>query len=871
MFALIGALQHSVPAAAGAVAFARTVLRTHTLQRLSRAVAGTTTHLQTVKDALGAVDLEQADLEGACLWACVQTLKYGPDLVSNLAALVARAALCSTEHAAPEPAPPRSAAERDAYAVRQREWRRLEVAKRVLIGEFVAHMAASGVMEHQARALTTAAIATSAAVTAEAGVLASELIAFAPDSYNALLCTWSRLHALCITAVSPDDAARLQAILSGPCLWHLTVSTGLDALSYADGGSSHGLPQALLDGLPVLGGVQALGPNEVVRVLRILDLDLQGQPAWLSTHTFKTLVAYLGGAAAPHPPSVGPRAAVSVLLRVGRLALQSVRAWSQPEAVVAAGDLGVLLGPPRSMDPVKLLWACLTCTDGLLPSPAPGGWAEAALLQRWRLAVGTIEHVSPWLAHVDQDTAARFVAEPLVRGDLFQPDGSLPAAPSPTVAAALAAGLVPALEHLVRRAGESLPAAGLLIRLLKYTAGGLLERLFAHSNPVEMTGLLVSLAKLLRRRYDGDGLGVNFPIHLSMVYRDLDSALRAASSPVSAAAAAGVSAAPAAGQASRHLTTALAASALLWLPELARLGREEMAALGDPWAVLASPHDSIPLPGVLAWVLEGVFAWLELLPFLPESGPTVAGGDGAAADGAAGGGGAGGGSGWRRLLVEEVAAVPLLAAALRLAPRWKPVVDGRHLDVCMMRLTTACAAVAVAAPEAVQRAALAGAAASAASSIKRNRRWRSSSAAAQLAAAWQPQQFRDLAYGMAETEASGHVQLALSVGDIVAGWGRAGAVAASQLAALRAELAALLALTEKCDVQSAARALPDLDQVRAALPPACAHPGCACLDGDSEAGLRLSGYAEGVAGAVYCSRGCAAHHSAARLRARARG
>ncbi|KAG2489432.1 hypothetical protein HYH03_012069 [Edaphochlamys debaryana] len=637
--ALDASMRHSVAAAASAVAFARALLRTHTLQRLSRFCAAATAYLQGVAAALEAPVAAEAAPQEACVWGCVKALGMVPALISNFATLARTATQASLA-----PPPPADLAP-------QREWRRLEVAKRVLVSEFASHLGASGVFEHLARALVTAGLAASAAMNADAEDLQLPLDVAAPLCFEAVLCNISCVVQLC-QAVLPDAAATLRGAMSGPCFRHLVLSAGLAALCIADGGPSHGLPRSLLDGLPVRGNAQATSSSgaQDVRVM-----EQEGEPAWLSGEIFDVLIVSLGPGPRPVPllPFMGPRAAVSLLLRVGRLALASFRAWCQADPTAAAGEFDFLLGPPWAMEQVPQLWACMRNVDVLLPPPAGSGWAETALVERWRLAVGAVEHLTPWLEGADRDALAGLIAEPLAQGELVSPDGSLPAGASPTVAAALTAGLVPALANLARRALEGQRDAGLLIKVITYCGpeSSVLGRLLAYGQPAETAGFLVSIAESLRRcrvspppcnlpalqRSDGVWdfvLGVGLATSLSLLYKRLDTVLFAAWLPMISAAATGAPS-PAPHPALERLTTALAASAVLWLPEQARLSRGYLAADSDPWAEVSADGHIVPPAAVMSLTIEGVLAWVELLPFLPESDGAPSGGSPAAEAGAA--------------------------------------------------------------------------------------------------------------------------------------------------------------------------------------------------------------------------------------------
>ncbi|PNH03348.1 hypothetical protein TSOC_010568 [Tetrabaena socialis] len=129
---------------------------------------------------------------------------------------------------------------------------------------------------------------------------------------------------------SDAPASSLQDVVGGRCVRHLALSSALAALCAADGGPSYGLPAELLLGLPVFGngsppadlrqrqGVQELNNVTIRLSLSVLELSLDSE-------------------AIPTPPP-SRRAAVALLLRLGRLGVESGRVWAEVDAESAPGQ-----------------------------------------------------------------------------------------------------------------------------------------------------------------------------------------------------------------------------------------------------------------------------------------------------------------------------------------------------------------------------------------------------------------------------------------------------------------------------------------------------------------------------------------------------
>ncbi|KAG2500543.1 hypothetical protein HYH03_001318 [Edaphochlamys debaryana] len=237
--ALVNALR-AHPLEAGPLSFLRALLRMQTLHSLARALA------------LGTARLEQGGTGAVAGTGAGAAAGRDPHLIRCTAGLVTL--LCGVCEAAAQPPLPAPAP----AAAADRELRRLEVCRRVFVGELVSALADSGVMEHLARAVMAGAEAQAGPAEAEAGVAAG-----LPES------TWRTCAEQCVLAYNcisalgiltravpafggPAAAARLRSAVSGRCAHHLALSAGLAALCLADEGPAYGLPEALLGAMPVL-------------------------------------------------------------------------------------------------------------------------------------------------------------------------------------------------------------------------------------------------------------------------------------------------------------------------------------------------------------------------------------------------------------------------------------------------------------------------------------------------------------------------------------------------------------------------------------------------------------------------------------------
>ncbi|PNH07182.1 hypothetical protein TSOC_006415 [Tetrabaena socialis] len=240
-------------------------------------------------------------------------------------------------------------------------------------------------------------------------------------------------------------------------------------------------------------------------------------------------------------------------------------------------------------------------------------------------------------------------------------DEPLPAAAPPALAAALAGGVLPCLERLLRRAGEEQhgPEADVWQALGEQSGTRhLWTQLLAYGEPRQAAALVATLGKMLRqagpaRAFGPSASGNPFAALCGFV---LESALGGTKEVEDAVAA--------------QLWRLRMYAACEWLPELSRIMLKAMDAAGAP--------QEVPMYCT-------VLHWLTLVACRCGDGGAVAALE------------AGSSEDWRLLLTQNVRAVPLLAAALRRA-------EELHLQ-CVSPLVLSCCTVAVACPHELRQAA----------------------------------------------------------------------------------------------------------------------------------------------------------------------
>ncbi|PNH10863.1 hypothetical protein TSOC_002403 [Tetrabaena socialis] len=509
-----------------------------------------------------------------------------------------------------------------------------------------------------------------------------------------------------LTEIEGEDAtaAALREALSGPCARHAALVHGLAALCAADGGPSYGLPAAAL----------AAAAPELAPAGRLPFAALPlGRSVMLCS--VAALERCSGG-----PGQPGRRAAVGVLLRIVRLAVASAEAWyaeadakDEVDAAAAAeeeeeeeeeqeeekGEEERRAAAPRPAPPMPggsgVGGSCATGASSVPPQPILPADAElAGFIDLLQSAVGRL-----LLPLIGSDGAEGL---------------SLPPAPPPHLA--LEGGLLPCVERTLRRAccdpdgPEGCVLGGLLggWDLIGDRGRHLFTPLLAYGGPRQAAALVLSPGKLLRCPLL-PGLLWSRPwtdhrdqehVLLRAAGAFLTDALLPASGERGGGGGGGGGGGP-----PPRLAGAASLVACVWLPALSAL-------------VLRSIADDRLLrcgPAKLRFLLRPLLLWLPVLASR-------------CCDGAGGGAdpasraptAAPRGAVCRTWLLEEVRAVPLLGAALRLMQQQQQQPQdggeaggggkGGEADVWTDRdraeLSRSCVALAAACPAQVREAAL---------------------------------------------------------------------------------------------------------------------------------------------------------------------
>ncbi|PNH05236.1 hypothetical protein TSOC_008516 [Tetrabaena socialis] len=382
--------------------------------------------------------------------------------------------------------------------------------------------------------------------------------------------------------------AALRQVLSGRCVRHAVLVHGVAALCGADGGPTYGLPDAVRQA--VFGGCME-EPGQAHP-----EHPLQLEPALV--HALHA-VLYNNEPLTP----VGTQVAVSVLLRFGRLVVASAGGeCAAQQAGLRSVPLPAQPAGPRVVVPLAELAQCtmsilgptLNLLGPLLVVGAPE-WVAEAGADCWRLA------------------------------------GRYPA---------LAGGILPCLERLLRRAGEesSGPESVVVKAMLRRVrAWQLWSLLLAYGEQRQAAALVATVGKLLRR------VGTGAVAEWALPITDYAGSMLAPAAPEQ------VLALP------EQLARMLMYAVCEWLPELSRIAMLLMAA-------------PVALGSRACNVLAPLLTWLPPLLLRCDGG----GGGAATSTATAGAADAAGPASCadddlRLLLLEEVRAVPLLGGALRLA------------------------------------------------------------------------------------------------------------------------------------------------------------------------------------------------------------
>ncbi|KAG2488298.1 hypothetical protein HYH03_013148 [Edaphochlamys debaryana] len=377
---------------------------------------------------------------------------------------------------------------------------------------------------------------------------------------------------------SRDVADAITTAISGLCVRHAVTACALGILCAEDGGPAYGLTRPLLpaDATAAMAAAAARGGDFSVRTWRG-DMGLERATILMSA------VWALSGQ--PRAPLQDWRAAVVVVQRIGRTGLeQAQRLVRFPPAAPSELENKVAM----------LCLLSLETSHKLLPSPPlPAGWeAEAAEWWRQVLAGGryvlgseTIAAAKlAWLRGATWLEKAVWPAFLDAQGLLC-----LPAEPPRDVAAALAAGLLPAAEALLRRVGEDPEGPETDHRFLNIAAAvsgrdgrlpfHVVAALLAYGEPLQAASLVLTVGKALRRwdRSRLERAGSNGGTALNWLVARCEDFL------ISAVTAGAVPWSLAPGSLSRpqaQLVRVVSLAAAEWLPPLARLGEAalELAA-----------------------------------------------------------------------------------------------------------------------------------------------------------------------------------------------------------------------------------------------------------------------------------------------------
>ncbi|PNH01846.1 hypothetical protein TSOC_012245 [Tetrabaena socialis] len=423
--------------------------------------------------------------------------------------------------------------------------------------------------------------------------------------------------------------------------------------------------------------------------------------------------------------------------------------------------------------------------------------------------------------------------------------GRLPAAASRVVASALAGGLLPLWERLLRCAGrEPLgPEASLLTCMLGKAedAAGLCHML-ACCEPRQGAALVATWGKLLRtlavpQLLSGLDEGADKP-RTSLACALVSCAAAALIGafgyllPGSPGAAAAEAVAPQL-QLARLLSLALCE----WLPSLVCITREGALAMRTGQPNLEEMHTEAISVSSLA-----VLQWLPVLATRTRSGAGLGRAAEAVGDEAAAAASSAA-AGWRQLLQREAGVVALLGNMLKYEPVPSCSADQPTPTDNLNFVLNACCCMAVAFPAEVRQAVLAAAAGA-------------NSSNGRVHVGWSPQWLRMLADGMCISQAADGTALATAASALAKQaelWAAGGGEDGGELAR------AVTAMVAGPVHAAMARALaPSPADARAVLR-TCANPACDNLAGDSEAELPLRACGR-CGGAWYCRKECLAAH-----------
>ncbi|KAG2482108.1 hypothetical protein HYH03_018932 [Edaphochlamys debaryana] len=640
-------------------------------------------------------------------------------------------------------------------------------------------------------------------------------------------------------------AALESAAVLGPCASYTALAHGIAVLSAMDGGGTHGLEPS------VIRGVSALVRMEAEDRLSELYEDWgRGAGAYRCEETLDSLVAYLAWPEREKAMSAGTQPLLPRETALG-LALRTARVGVQAAAEASAGR--------TEEEEVAALTAAQQgsgCCRVLLTWNGAAGLSLRALIslrsliggpdlgeEWWRLAAA----LAPQLQLPDALFAAHYGTNVLAQAPRVAPSPApLPPAPPLGLESALAGGVLPCLERLVRRAAASLLEGGpgenqpemprcheaeALAAFIKTTPGGWprLAPLLAWGDARQAAALVRSIGKGLEAKQRTPIVSPDkvacatallwFTSSFLSEGRAWLEGLAAARQGRGAGPGGGGGGAGALSPAERQLLEMLAAAAAAWLPPLIGdvVGRAMRGTINE--ALLAACLRTLPL---LACVdLTSRAPWATLAA-------AGAGGLGGGGTGGAGASSGGGGAGW----LAELCPMHLVGMVLSALTTMK--------IACPPHLAEACCTVAAAIPEDVMR-------------------------IGDTEVSWSPQQLRSLGAELRNRGDAAAAEAAEALAAQLVRWahgsgprgGRGGAraSAASGAHALAARFGAWFP-----GLEAAAALLPASPAAARACLGGCSNPACANLEGDSDAALPLRACAGCGGAASYCSRECQTAH-----------
>ncbi|KAG2481963.1 hypothetical protein HYH03_019082 [Edaphochlamys debaryana] len=660
---------------------------------------------------------------------------------------------------------------------------------------------------------------------------------------------------------SPLCVLRSAAAL-GPCASYLTLAYGMSVLSYMDGGGTRGLPEDVARALGELvrSGARARlhelasSPDEglVISALRkvgpIARAAGQGSVA-SALQRLQALGWHTALGLAMRAARMGVRAAEEAA--AGRTREQEVTALMA--ALEDRGTFRELFGEELAAAVAVGALKVTAQLRSLLPAAsgadATGGSVQADQgAEWWRLMAAVAPYVGT-MKMMDLFSAQGF-------GDCLRmhlprmPRSADPLPPltPPALASALAGGVLPCLERLIRRAaaaatgdagaGQVTPEFLVLVSFEKASwtfvdsmnaTWGWLAPLLAYGDPREAGALIASLGKALAG-FDSASRGLN------ALLNDFTSNLCTVAPTWLDGAAARLVRGGALSPPERQLAGLLGAAAAAWLPEASRriwsgLSRTQAGFVDClmPLGCVSAGLRWLPLLSCAAAPTAGDAAAAAALPGMGTPATNVA-------ETSSGGGGGGGGWGcFTEALFPRQVFIPLAVGIQQRANSD----DGSRQALAPWTAEAACTFAALRPQEA---------------------------AAAAAGSVLQIEQLRALT---SELKAGGQAEAADAAEALAAQlvrWERGGGARGGGRGGGRAGAAASAApLAARYGVwiprlQSAAALLPAAPAAARQLLGGCSNPACANLEGDSDVALPLRACAGCGGAASYCSRECQTAH-----------